>query len=132
MSIYSVVTMYKWLKYKRENKHKHGLYLQWCLFFTGFTFLVETGHKSCCCDVTLVFHPVDMGVSLSLSLSPQDHLLLSISAALCNLSLSRSRSLARSPSQFNSVQFKGLYWHGKHILTAKASEVDNIHKLNKQ
>ena len=35
------------------NKHKYGLYLQWCLFFTGCPFLVATGHKSCCCDGTL-------------------------------------------------------------------------------
>ena len=31
------------------NKHKYGLSLQWCLFFTGCPFLVATGHKSCCC-----------------------------------------------------------------------------------
>jgi hypothetical protein len=35
------------------NKLKYGLYLQWCLFFTGCPFLEATGHKSCCCDVTL-------------------------------------------------------------------------------
>jgi hypothetical protein len=44
------------------NKHKYGLCLQWCLFFTGCPFLVATGHKSCCCDGTLVFHPIEMGV----------------------------------------------------------------------
>ena len=45
-----------------NEQHKYGLYFQWCLFFTGFPFLVATGHKCCCCDGRLVFHAIDMGI----------------------------------------------------------------------
>jgi hypothetical protein len=52
--IHSVVTICKWLSTKGKiNKHKYGLYWQWCLYFTGCLFLAATGHKSCCCDCTL-------------------------------------------------------------------------------
>jgi hypothetical protein len=30
----------------------------------------------------------------------------------------------------DTFQFKGFYWHGKHVNIAKASEVDNKQKLN--
>ena len=56
--------------------NKYGLYLQ-CCFFTGCPFLVATGHKSCCCECTRVFHAIHMAV-IKIGL-------FSTSLGLCNM-----------------------------------------------
>ena len=56
------------------------------------------------CSLHCNRYPAILSLCLSLSLS-------------LTLSLSLSLSLSLFLSQFNSIQFKGLYWHGKHVLT---------------
>ena len=74
------------------------------------------------------FHSLSLSFSHSLSLFHSLALILSFilshSLFILSLFLIRSPSLSLNSIQFNSIQ--GLYWHGKRVNIAKASEVDNI------